>query len=69
MTPQGVAIDLRQGSAESLPFAGSEFDAGELGQFCLQFFSDKAAALREMRRVPASDRCVLVSTSGPTPSS
>ena len=68
MTPQGVAIDWREGSAESLPFAGSEFDA-VFCQLGLQFFSDKAAALREMRRVVAPDGRVLVSTSGPIPSS
>ena len=66
MTPQGVAIDWREGSAESLPFAGSEFDA-VFCQLGLQFFSDKAAALREMRRVVAPDGRVLVSTSGPIP--
>ncbi|MGH3382240.1 MAG: methyltransferase domain-containing protein [Actinoallomurus sp.] len=66
VTPQGVAIDWHEGSAEILPFAGSEFGA-VFCQLGLQFFADKVAALREMRRVVAPGGRVLVSTSGPTP--
>ena len=66
VTPQGVAIDWREGKAESLPFAGSEFGA-VFCQLGLQFFADRVAALREMRRVLAPGGRVLVSTTGPTP--
>jgi ubiquinone/menaquinone biosynthesis C-methylase UbiE len=66
VTPRGFAIDWREGSAESLPFGGAEFDA-VFCQLALQFFADKVAALREMRRVVAPGGRVLVSTSGPTP--
>jgi SAM-dependent methyltransferase len=48
----GGAIDYRQGTAESLPFADGSFDA-VLCQFGLMFFSDRSAALREVRRVLA----------------
>lgn len=48
--PTGVAIRWEQGDATVLPFADAEFDI----VFCqqgLQFFPNKSAALREMRRV------------------
>lgn len=66
VTPQGVAIDWREGRAESLPFAGSEFGT-VFCQLGLQFFADKVAALREMRRVVAPGGRILVSTTGPMP--
>lgn len=54
-----LAIDWREGRAEALPFADGEFDL-VLCQYALMFFSDRAAALTEMRRVLASDgRAVL----------
>jgi SAM-dependent methyltransferase len=43
-------IEWRQGRAESLPFPDGAFDA-VVSQFGLMFFEDRAAALREMRRV------------------
>jgi ubiquinone/menaquinone biosynthesis C-methylase UbiE len=43
-------IGWRQGAAEDLPFAGSTFDA-VLSQQAFQFFEDRQAALKEMRRV------------------
>lgn len=43
-------ITFREGSAQALPFADRAFDA-VLCQFGLMFFSDRAAALREMQRV------------------
>jgi SAM-dependent methyltransferase len=46
----GGAIDYRQGTAESLPFADGAFDV-VLCQFGLMFFRDRPAALREVRRV------------------
>lgn len=43
-------IDWRQGQAEALPFVDGTFDA-VVSQFGLMFFDDRAAAIREMRRV------------------
>jgi ubiquinone/menaquinone biosynthesis C-methylase UbiE len=61
--PQGLAIDWHEGRAECLPFGGSEFGT-VFCQLGLQFFADKVAALREMRRVVAPGGRVLVSTAG-----
>lgn len=55
-----VAIDWREGRAEALPFADAEFDL-VLCQYALMFFTDKAAALAEMRRVLAPGGRVLLS--------
>jgi SAM-dependent methyltransferase len=44
------AIDWRQGTAESLPFADQSFDR-VVSQFGLMFFADRLQALREMLRV------------------
>ena len=49
---EGVSAEWREGSAVELPLAESAFDVA----FCqqgLQFFPDRPAALREMRRVLA----------------
>ena len=46
----GAAIEWREASALALPFQDSHFDV-VLCQQGLQFFPDKALALREMRRV------------------
>ena len=46
----GAAIDWREGSAGVLPFADATFDV-ILCQQGLQFFPDRPATLREMRRV------------------
>jgi ubiquinone/menaquinone biosynthesis C-methylase UbiE len=43
-------IEWIEGTAESLPLPDRSFDA-VVSQFGLMFFSDRAAALREMRRV------------------
>ena len=43
-------VDVRQGSAEAIPFEDAEFDAA-LAQLVLHFVSDATAAGREMRRV------------------
>lgn len=48
------AIDWQQGDAAELPFADGSFDI-VFSQYAIQFFSDPAAALREMRRVLAPD--------------
>ena len=46
----GARVEWRQGDASTLPFADGSFDI-VLCQQGLQFFPDKAGALREMRRV------------------
>jgi ubiquinone/menaquinone biosynthesis C-methylase UbiE len=43
-------INWQRGLAEALPFADRSFDR-VFSQFALMFFDDRAAALREMRRV------------------
>jgi ubiquinone/menaquinone biosynthesis C-methylase UbiE len=48
--PAGMAIDWYEASAEDLPLPDEAFDVA-LCQLALQFFADKPAALREMRRV------------------
>jgi len=48
--PAGAAIEWCEGNAEALPFGDGEFDV-VLCQLGLQFFSDRSAGLREMRRV------------------
>ncbi len=51
--PAGGPIEWYEGTADALPFADGEFDV-VLCQLGLQFFPDRPAALREMRRVLAS---------------
>jgi ubiquinone/menaquinone biosynthesis C-methylase UbiE len=48
--PRGATVEWRQADALELPFADQAFDA-VFCQLGLQFFADRAAALREMRRV------------------
>jgi len=48
--PTGAEIDWQTGEASALPFADASFDVA-LCQHGLQFFSDRLAAAREMRRV------------------
>jgi ubiquinone/menaquinone biosynthesis C-methylase UbiE len=48
--PAGSSIEWREGNATALPFPDATFDA-VLCQQGLQFFPDKPAALRDMRRV------------------
>lgn len=58
------AIEWRQGDATALPFADESFDV----VFCeqaLQFFSDRNAALREMRRVTATQGRMAASVCRP----
>ncbi len=43
-------IDARVGDGQALPFGDHEFDAG-FSMFGLMFFPDRAAGLRELRRV------------------
>jgi ubiquinone/menaquinone biosynthesis C-methylase UbiE len=49
-TREGVAVDWVEGTAETLPFPDQHFDLA-LSQYALMFFTDKARALAEMRRV------------------
>lgn len=56
---EGLAIDWREGPAESLPFPDESFDL-LLCQFALMFFADRAAALAEMHRVTATDGRVVI---------
>lgn len=49
-SPEGATIEWVQGRAEELPFPDNTFDV-VLCQQGLQFFTDRPAGLREMRRV------------------
>jgi ubiquinone/menaquinone biosynthesis C-methylase UbiE len=51
--PTGAQVEWRQGDATKLPFPDAEFGA-VLCQQGLQYMPDRAAALREMKRVLAS---------------
>jgi ubiquinone/menaquinone biosynthesis C-methylase UbiE len=57
---EGLAIDWREGRGEALPVDDAAFDL-VCCQQGLQFFEDRAAGLREMRRALASDGRVAVS--------
>jgi ubiquinone/menaquinone biosynthesis C-methylase UbiE len=52
--PDGAVIEWREGSAMALRLPDTAFDLA-LCQHGLQYFSDRGAALREMRRVLAPD--------------
>lgn len=60
----GATIEWRAGSAESLPFADGSFNVVTC-QFGAMFFTDRIAALCEMRRVLASDGRLVLTTWGP----
>ena len=60
----GVSIEWEEGDATTLPFPDSSFDL----VFCsqgLQFFPDRAAALREMRRVLVANGRLALCVWGP----
>jgi len=57
---EGLAIEWHTSAAERLPFSDSTFDL-ILCQFGLMFFTDRHAALREMRRVLKSDGRLVLS--------
>jgi ubiquinone/menaquinone biosynthesis C-methylase UbiE len=59
----GVTIEWREGTADSLPFADGGFDVVTC-QLGLMFFPDRVAALKEMRRVLAPDGRVALMTWG-----
>jgi len=50
LSQQGAKIEWREGNVNAIPFAEATFDV-TLCQQGLQFFPDRPAALREMRRV------------------
>lgn len=54
-------VECRQADALALPFADHSFHV-VVCQFGLMFFADKAAGLREMRRVLTPDGTLLLST-------
>ncbi|HKD98713.1 MAG TPA: class I SAM-dependent methyltransferase [Micromonosporaceae bacterium] len=60
----GAPIEWHEGSASDLPFPAGTFDA-VVCQLGLQFFPDRPAALREMRRVVAATGRVALSVYGP----
>jgi len=62
----GAAIEWREATAESLPVGDETFDV-VLSSLGLQFVADKAAALREMRRILGPDGRLAIATVGPTP--
>ncbi len=51
-------VDVRQAPAEQLPFPDQSFDAA-LAQLVVQFMSDPAAGLAEMKRVTRQDGVVV----------
>lgn len=55
----GVPIDWREGDALNLPFETDSFDL-VLCQQGIQYFTDKVAAIRQMRRVLAADGRVAI---------
>ena len=57
---EGLTIEWREGSALELPFEDGAFDV-VCCQQALQFFPDRAAALREMHRVLVADGRVALS--------
>jgi ubiquinone/menaquinone biosynthesis C-methylase UbiE len=66
-TPEGVAIDWYEASAEAIPLPDASFDV-VLCQMGLQFISNKTAALREMRRVLDRGGRIYINVPGPKPS-
>jgi ubiquinone/menaquinone biosynthesis C-methylase UbiE len=62
----GAAIEWHQSDAQAIPFPDEAYDAA-LCQMGLQFFADKSAALREVRRVLAPGGRLVANLPGPTP--
>jgi SAM-dependent methyltransferase len=63
-----VAVEWRQGVAESLPFNEASFDA-VVSQFAMMFFEDRPKALAEMHRVARPGGTVAVAVCGDVASS
>ncbi len=66
VTPPDMAIAWHEASAEAMPLPDESFDV-VLCQFGFQFFPDKPAALREMRRVLAPGGRLVINVPGPIP--
>jgi ubiquinone/menaquinone biosynthesis C-methylase UbiE len=60
----GASVEWHEGSVLGLPFSAGVFDV-VLCQFGLQFFLDRPAALRELRRVLVAAGRVALSVFGP----
>jgi ubiquinone/menaquinone biosynthesis C-methylase UbiE len=63
---ESVPIEWHEAAADALPFPDGTFDL-VLCQLGLQFFPDRLAALRDMRRVLAPSGQALVLVPGPAP--
>lgn len=66
VTPASAPIEWHEASADAMPLPDTSFDV-VLCQMGLQFMPDKAAALREMRRVLVRGGRLLLNAPGPTP--
>jgi ubiquinone/menaquinone biosynthesis C-methylase UbiE len=62
--PQDVSIEWYQARAEAIPFPAESFDL-VLCQMSLQFFQNKLAALREMRRILVREGRLFLNLPGP----
>ena len=65
-SPRNTTIEWYEANAEALPLADETFDVA-LCQLGLQFVAEKAAALREMRRVLRPAGRLFFNVPGPTP--
>lgn len=65
-TPEGTTIEWVEAPAESMPLPDDAFDVVLCGMG-LQFFPDREAGLREMRRVLADAGRAVLNLPGPTP--
>jgi len=66
VTPPGNAVEWHEASAESMPFPDDSFDVA-LCQMGLQFFPDRQAALRELRRILVPGGRLALNLPGPAP--
>jgi SAM-dependent methyltransferase len=64
--PAGVDIEWYEAKADAVPLPDSDFDV-VLCQLGSQFFPDRPAALRQLRRVLAAGGRVAANVCGPTP--
>lgn len=65
-TPDDAGIEWVESPAEDMPFDDASFDVA-LCSMGLQFFNDRDAALREMRRVLAPEGRAILTLPGPIP--
>ncbi len=66
VAPPGATIEWHEAPAEAMPLPDASFDVALCGMG-LQFFSDRAAGLREIRRVLVPGGRLVASLPGPTP--